>query len=819
MDKAGIYKVLLWMVAAMLAIGSTVAQNREIIENYRYYKLFEPIEPVEQLAPEPSDTVVVFKSTLSVEGLLRSMQSVASDYRATPYYGRKNILYGVEIPNITQSSAYRLGLDVNSRLSYNLFAPDPAKAERTSVGINFGTRNYLGGATASIARTLSPKWHMAADLNLRLGNDLNVEGVHTNALAVAAIASFKPDSLNSLSMALFFTPSEQATRKASYDKVFTFAGNNLYNPAWGYKNDKAVSTNIRKRLKPTLVASYNRIVTSATTLTASAAITAGVESRGGLDWFNARSPLPDNYRQLPDYAYGDIEAAELAQAWSEGDSRFTQIYFDELIARNRLLDHAAYILSDRITRTADIKVNLSATSRLNEQMLVQYGLRASYLRQRHFKRVKDMLGGKEFYDLDYFLLDDDLYGDHSYNNLKTPERLIGVGDTYSYNYVTEGYSAEIFGSMAYHTTNLEINGSLNIGTHTLSRKGFYQKELFADTSSGRSRWITTAPWSAFADVRWHIDPTHSLYAALNVAQKAPEVEDVFLQTLYNNRTIDNPTTPMLIEAELSHLLSTPKWALQTTLFLNHTANGSSVDHIFYDIASEYADVVTSNLKTLNMGIEAEAIYRPTSHWQLSAALCWGRYRYAGTPIVSVYSDTTNALIAKDKVVNASALRTGSSPALSANLKAQYYNRGWRVALKGEYHGLRYIMPTLMRRTQSVLSYSTIASRKQLLSQQRLGDAYTFDLTLSKNIYLSKFDRRIYRTAVAPRFFDKHPRARLTVLLCVNNLLGKRDMVYRAYESSRLRKHYNEAEYTVTPHNPYLLYAYPRTYSLQVKFHF
>ena len=101
MDKAGIYKVLLWMVVAMLAIGSTVAQNREIIDNYRYYKLFEPIEPDEQLAPQPSDTIVVFKSTLSVEGLLRSMQSVASDYRATPYYGRKNILYGVEIPHIT----------------------------------------------------------------------------------------------------------------------------------------------------------------------------------------------------------------------------------------------------------------------------------------------------------------------------------------------------------------------------------------------------------------------------------------------------------------------------------------------------------------------------------------------------------------------------------------------------------------------------------------------------------------------------------------------------------------------------------------------
>ena len=64
----------------------------------------------------------------------------------------------------------------------------------------------------------------------------------------------------------------------------------------------------------------------------------GVRKYSALGWYDARTPMPDNYRYLPGYT-GDRET-ELA--WWSNDARYTQVCWDELFARNRMAGgHAA----------------------------------------------------------------------------------------------------------------------------------------------------------------------------------------------------------------------------------------------------------------------------------------------------------------------------------------------------------------------------------------------------------------------------------------------------------------------------------------------
>ena len=124
------------------------------------------------------------------------------------------------------------------------------------------------------------------------------------------------------------------------------------------------------------------------------------------------------------------------------------------------------------------------------------------------------------------------------------------------------------------------------------------------------------------------------------------------------------------------------------------------------------------------------------------------------------------------------------------------------------------------RTERVLAMAVSPEqRANLLSQERLRDAFTIDLSLSKSLYLSRLSRKVYSTTAAPRFEDKHPRSRLIFRMGVRNLLGSTNFVYNAYESSRLQRYKIADEYIYNRQASRYLYAYPRTFYASATFAF
>jgi hypothetical protein len=124
------------------------------------------------------------------------------------------------------------------------------------------------------------------------------------------------------------------------------------------------------------------------------------------------------------------------------------------------------------------------------------------------------------------------------------------------------------------------------------------------------------------------------------------------------------------------------------------------------------------------------------------------------------------------------------------------------------------------RTERVLAMATSPEqRSNLIEQERLGDAFTLDLSLSKSLYLSRLNKKIYSTPAVPRFEDKNPRSRLIFRVGVRNLLGSTDIVYNAYESSRLQRYKVADEYIYNRQASRYTYSYPRTYYASATFAF
>lgn len=55
-------------------------------------------------------------------------------------------------------------------------------------------------------------------------------------------------------------------------------------------------------------------------------------------------------------------------------------------------------------------------------------------RTSRYQRLEDLLGGDYLLNVDSYLIDDEYYGDKIQNDLQHPNRRVGVGERYGYDY-------------------------------------------------------------------------------------------------------------------------------------------------------------------------------------------------------------------------------------------------------------------------------------------------------------------------------------------------------------------------------------------------
>ena len=809
------------IVLFLLSYRGLSAQEFDLYD-FRYYKRFDTVE--ELLAPE-KDSVEVAKFTLnrkfSTRALDYNFSAVRFARRGVPSYMRRTLLNDVEVPFIGNSALRALQLAEERTPSETRLHIDTLKESSTSAGIAFSSRNTPYSVSLATAQKLRNDWSLATNLTARTGRDLHIEGMFGNSLEFNAIATKNWNDKHTLSMALFAKPQMRSTRQASTAEAFRLTGNNLYNPAWGYQNGKVRNARIRREFLPTAFVGYEGTITEQTRLNLAVVVTAGIEKYSSLDWFDAQTPQPDNYRYMPSYFEDEDDIFHAVEsAWINNDAHYTQIDFDRLIATNRLNQgEAIYAISDRVRRTVHSAFRGGSTTALDKGS-ISYGFEVATANYRNYKQMRDLLGAEYIIDLDYFLLDDDTFGNSLQNNLATPNRRIAEDDRFGYDYAIRRHDLSAFATYRYSTKRLDLDIAAKVGYCDISRRGFYRKELFADNSFGVSQHLKFSPYSLRLKAGYLVADNHFITASIATEAAPCEEENLFLQSQYNNRTIANPAMRSAYNGEVRYIFQKPNISVSTTLFLSAELNDTQVRHLYDDLSGEYADIVTSRINTLCYGLEVEAEYRFADHFRTTAAVSLGRYKYATNSLITIYTDTTNTLLADHIESRTKGLSLGNAPQIAVTAGLSYYNKGWWASINANYAGLRYIEPSAVMRTERVLAMAVSPEqRSALCEQERLRDAFTLDLSLSKTLYLSRLSKKIYSTSAVPRFEDKHPKSRLVFRVGVRNLLGSTNVVYNAYESSRLQRYRLAGEYIYNRQASRYLYAYPRTFYASATFAF
>lgn len=642
--------------------------------------------------------------------------------------------------------------------------------------------------------SLDGEWEINHSLRVRTGRDLYIEGLFTNAVDCGVEASFF-NRRHSLSLAATLSYNNRGLRQSSTEEAYSLLNNPLYNPVWGMQCGRVRNSRVLNSIHPDIVALWDYRLTAVTTLHVAANIGFEGLGRTSLAWFDAITPMPDNYRYMPSFYKSDERYVEVMDAWATNNLKYTQIDWEGMYQVNMLQPdgQTRYAVAKRRENILNSSLSAYVTSKIADVDL-SAGLLLRADVSRNFKVMDDLLGGEYIMDVDYYLIDDATYSNHLHNNLLTPNRKVVEGDRFGYDYRLSRLLATLYGVASWSYGDGAVDAALTVSTETTQRRGFFEKELFpGEGSYGRSAVVKMYPYALTA--RWnHYINTHRLGARFLLRGASPEAESMFLQSEYNNRIVRDLALATTLSGELSYgFVVMQKLNLSATLFATATLNDLSLLHYYDDLAGEYVDCVVSGINTIVAGFEAKANVEWSKYLSSSFMATAFASRYAGTSKVSLYCDSSNAHIATS-AANVARYRTGV-PELAAYGDLEFRVNGWMARAAINYCGVRYVAPSFVRRSDRVLDRaSSEEHRSALLRQQSLGDVVNVDFTLSKWFEIGD--------------------SSLGVQLSVRNLLGGSD-IQRGYEQNRVRVVNIQNRRHIEPFANRLTYGYPRTFYLSI----
>lgn len=801
---------LLVIIFCLASAVSAFAQ--ETAEDYYIYKLERAEQPVLSLS---SDTLLFLRATQQRLDIYDDVASYRFAFirharRGYDFSSRNVEIDGIRVRSTNISLLRRLGLthyayagidhpmmSVGDVAGCDFYSTaDGVPVNGGDVALFFSGKGYLGGVRSTLHRLMRKGWSMSAHLTARGGDDLYIGGVYQNSVDVGLRLGKSYDSGASLALVVLARMGDRGLRQGSTEEAFSLVGDNLYNPTWGRHGDKKRNSRYRRDAVPFAMLSAEVPLSNATTMNVAVGGDYGWRAYSSLGWYDAMAPKPDNYRYMPSY-YADDEVAEsIANAWRMGDEAVTQVNWADMYAENsHSARGAVYALEERVERIAQAEAVVRFTTSLGQQFSLGYGVRTNIHSSRRYKRMADLLGAEYLLDVDYYLLDDDTYSNNLHNDLRNPNRKVGEGERFSYDYALTEQSLMAEASLLYNTSRWRVGVDAAVGGYKVFRTGYFEKELFSGAGSyGKSKVERNSPYMLKATAGYAFSAGSYLDFGVAVSAVPQSAEVLWLNPMYNNRIVDDADMAHRVAAEINYKFHRGNFDAVLSAFLHHSSGGRAMMRCYDDLSAQYCDVEVEDIATLRYGLELSARMRFSEHFSGDFTLAAGRYIYSNNPRVSHFSDTDNVVVSSHSESLMRGYKLGGAPQLTSSLGITYFNfRGWVASCGVNYAGLRYVEPSFVRRTERVLRQGSMTAERyeEFLSQSRLRDAVTVDVSVS----------RWFRVG----------ESRLSLTLMVRNLLDARNIVYDGYEPSRIRHYKSGANRVYAPQDDVVTYAYPRTF--------
>ena len=727
-----------------------------------------------------------------------------------------------------QVTDYGIG-GISGSSNINARASQVRKGFRVSV-TNGNSMYRLRAMVTYASGALDNGWSYAFSVSTRQGGNGYIDGVYYNSYGYFASVEKVFARDHRLALTVLGTPQQRGAQQASTDEAYNIFGKNYYNPNVGIQDGKMRNTRVRNAHEPIVMLNYNYDITSKTRLNVATSLRFGMNGYSALTWRDGADPRPDYYRYLPSNYTSQINRAVdgvFDNMWSGYTVTEDQFYnyirgaidarnvwngridFDNMIRANQNSDsaydsqsglkngkRANYMIEERHTDQLDWNFAANVSHSFNTNHTLQAGVNARVNRTNYYDKIKDLLGGDYWLDIDKFAERDmgsdieayqndlEYYKSHGYSK-KAVE-----GDRFSYDYYAHLQQAAAWLLYGYHVGGFTMQLGAEAGYTSMWREGLLRKGLFKDGSRslGESKKINNFTYKAKANLAYRFSGAHQLSVNVAAMQVPPSFASAFISPRTRNDITPNLEAEKIFSAELAYDLNLPWIKARLSGFYTTMSDISKVISFYDDTQSSYTNFAMSGIDKRHYGVELGLQIPIYNGLSLQGALSWVDYLYTSNPTFVQTVDNSAEVKLIDKV-NWKNMYVEGSPQTAINIGLNYrssknlfvsvdfnYYRDAYLSMNPAYRTSNAVRPyinilTNYNGTKTTTNEAKMWARDQLYEirgQENLGSAYTLNASIGKYWYI----HRIYM---------------LGVNLEVKNILNNQDIKTGGYEQMRMQR--------------------------------
>lgn len=648
-------------------------------------------------------------------------------------------------------------------------------------------RNYRArGMYTYSTGMMSNGWAFTGSVGYRWANEGFVEGTFYNSFSYLFGFEKRFNDRHSLSFTTWGSPTERAQQGSSTEEAYWLANDHYYNPNWGYQNGKKRNARVVNSFEPTAILTWDFDIDDRTSLSTSFSGKYSMYANSALGWSgNAADPRPDYYKKLPsgqvDVWTEDEYTEEEIATWNDAYRYWTsskahrQIDWDAMYFANAqqkaLGGEALYYVEKR--HNDQMAFNLASTLKrdMKEYGRITAGLALNTTKGMHYKTMKDLLGADRFTDIDKFSVRD--YGYNSsmiQNDLDHPNRVIGEGDKFGYDYNIFVNKAHAWANYQYDKDYYSLSFAGRFGGTTMEREGLMRNGRAANNSKGSSGVAKFLEHGAKAGATFRIGGKHVFNLGVGYEQNAPLAYNAFVAPRLKNDFASNLTREEVISTEASYAYNGPIVGVKLSGYYTRFNNVTELDQFYNDQQSRYTYLSMTGVEKQHMGVEAALSVKIISNLTFNAIGTISNAEYINNPQANLTYE--NESETNSDIVCIDGMKESGTPLSAYSIGLDYSVDGWFFNVNGNYYHRGYIDFSTYRRLYGILKQNGNVSIGEngeevinIPEQERFKGGWMLDLSIGKYIRLAK-------------------GRSMSINLTVNNVLNNTNMKTGGYEQNR-----------------------------------
>lgn len=667
------------------------------------------------------------------------------------------------------------------------------------ISASASNRSYTGRLMAAYASGEEKDgWYYAVSASRRYAEEGYVEGTSYDANSFFVSAEKKINENHSLNLAAVYTPVRRGKSAALTQEVFDLKGRK-YNPFWGYQDDEIRNSRMREINQPFFQLNHFWKIGEKVSLNTNVMYQFGEISNSRIDYLGAtalefndgityiasgENPDPVYYQKLPSYFLRFSDNQNFEAAWraqqdflKNGQLEWNSLYHANQIAEENGLN-TIYVLAEDVNADHRYTANSILEYLVTDHLKLNASLSFNNLKSQNFGRIKDLLGGNSFLDIDVFA-ENDGSGNSSQSDLRHFNRLVSEGDHYKYDCEIESLNAEFFAQLQYVSRKWEFFLAGKLAQTSYQRFGNYQNGLYPENSLDAGKKLKFSDYGLKSGSVYKISNRQNLEFNTGYFTKPPGFKNAFVNPRQNNFTVPNINSEEILTSDLSYRYRSSSFTTRITGFFTEIKNMTEVSYYYAEglsgiereTTTAFVQEILSGMNKRYYGLEFGAEYQITPTIKMKSAAGYGEYFYSNNPNLMLTSAAFEGVLDYGKTYLKN-YRLAGGPQTAAQIGFEYRDPDfWWFGTSLNYFSNAYIDINPLSRTANfqtdfdghpLLDYDP-AMASELLKQEKFDDYFLWNAIGGKSW----------------RIKDKY----LGIFASLNNILN---MLYKSggYEQAR-----------------------------------